>query len=186
MRECWLKPNHRPTYAALAAAVAIVLLAGTSAVATWQMNRTGLAVGIGLIALLGLGFGAWIARSLGKPRVSYHDGTLYVHDGSQPPHEVPIEVVEVFFLGSGPIDENETDDAGPRAANVVIRLAEAETQWHEREMNSNVGKWSEGYIVLRGMWCEPIGHQRLNAVNHRLAEVRRARRNSNEAHQVNA
>ena len=66
--------------------------------------------------------------------------------------------------------------AGPRTANVVIRLADAARQWHDGELPPALGKWSEGYIVLRGTWCEPIGHERLNEINRRLAEVHRLRR----------
>ena len=181
MQECWLKPNPRPAVAALslAAVLAIACIAGLAF--AWGSGRTWLAVAALVCAAVCFGFVVLSLNSLRQPRVSYCDGKLFVHDGSSSPHAVPIEVVEVFFLGSGPI-KDDGEDAGPRTANVVIRLAEAAKEWHEGKINPLVGKWSEGYIVLRGTWCEPIGHPRLNEMNHRLAEVHRERRQKSTEH----
>ena len=176
MTECWLKPNRRPTYVALAIGLLVVLISGVGITLAW---RNGSTIGL-LFASFGLTAGGvccltcWFA--LRRARVTYFDGSLFVHDGSQSPVSVPIDVVEVFFLGSGPAIHDEAGDSGPRTANVVIRIAESANQWHQGELAPAVGKWSEGYIVLRGTWCEPIGHDRLNELNRRLAEIHRLQR----------
>lgn len=179
MSECWLKPNRRPTCVALILGAGVVLFSGTGLILAW---RYGPVAGLLLASFCLTAGGAWCVScwlALRRQRVTYLDGNLFVHDGSQTPVSVPIDVVEAFFLGSGPAINDKSDDNGPRTANVVIRISEAAKQWHEGELTPTVGKWSEGYIVLRGTWCEPIGHERLNKINRRLAEVHRLRRDQN-------
>ena len=66
-----------------------------------------------------------------RPRLAYSDGALVVYLRLLRPHRIPIDVVEVFFLGQGPIRHEGTkpDDVASetRAANVVVRIAEAAT-----------------------------------------------------------
>ena len=183
MTECWLKPNPRPTYAAMGLAGCMVLAGGVVAVVAWRYQYF-LVTALGCsfaVAFVAWGLSQW--KKLRCPRVSYAEGVLLVHDGSPESASVPIDVVEAFFLGSGPALGEDTSDHGPRTANVVIRIAESAGEWHEGELMPAIGKWSEGYIVLRGTWCEPIGHERLNVINRRLAEVHRQRRQQEGSNQ---
>ena len=177
MTECWLKPNRRPTYVALTLGVCAVLAGGVGFALAWRGGSTVGTVISGVLLGMAMCWCAVCWGILSRARVSYRDEHLFVHDGSQAPIAIPIDVVEAFFLGSGPAISDESSDTGPRSANVVIRIAEAAKKWHEGKLSPVIGKWSEGYIVLRGTWCEPIGHERLNQINHRLAEVHRKRRN---------
>ena len=176
MNECWLRSNRRPLYAALALAAGLFVSCGVGTLMAWRSSSLFWAV---VAALPTFGAALWaviLCRQLRTQRVSYIDGKLLIHDGSREPHVVPIDVVEAFFLGSGPATTIDNDDTGPRTANVVIRIAESAEGWQQGNLAPAIGRWSEGYIVLRGTWCEPIGHERLNVINHRLAEVRRDRR----------
>ena len=57
-----------------------------------------------------------------------------------------------------------------------LRLAEAASEWKHRDMRPAFGLWCEGYITIRGAWCEPIGKELMQRLNRRLAEVHRERK----------
>lgn len=122
--------------------------------------------GWGLIATLLL----W--RALFVPRLAYEDGHLLVHLRAGAPVRVPIEIVEVFFLGqaSAEVAEGERE-----SSTVVVRLAERAKEWHEAQVRSALGEWTDGYITIRGTWCEPLRPELLQQLNKRLAAVRRER-----------
>ncbi len=119
----------------------------------------------------------WVAR---RPRLGYYRGELLVYLQAGKPIHVPIDVVEVFFLGQGPVagkdPRNRGANAGIAAANVVVRLSEAATEWHRRDVNVVLGVWQEGYITLRGLWCEPLNGDVLQRMNRRLAKIKRDQR----------
>ena len=94
---------------------------------------------------------------------------------------IPIDIVEVFFMGQGPskLGHGQVDDA--ETQNVVVRLAEAAKEWHHFDVKPALGHWCDGYIILRGAWCEPINAQVLERLNKRLVAVKRARRAAAEA-----
>ena len=188
MRECWLRPNQRVIGLVIALAVSFTF-AGLALVCVgfflplrWLTFAGGVAAAVGVIAV------AVLVHSYRTPRLAYEDGHLLVFFDSSRPVRVPIEHVEVLFLGSSLVTpktaEQDDDQSGPRTANVVVRLAETAKQWHDREVASALGQWEDGYIVLRGTWCEPIGHERLNEINKRLTEVRRGQRNSQQTAQA--
>ena len=62
------------------------------------------------------------------------------------------------------------------ANNVIVRLAESASDWKHRDVRPAIGHWCEGYITLRGSWCEPITPALMKRLNHRLAEVHRQRK----------
>lgn len=187
MVECWLKPNQRPTWGVIALTGFFAFGAGVGTVCSWWASTSILLGGFSVLLFLCAAGLLLAVKQLRKPRVSYADGTLYIHDARKPPHGVPVDIVEVFFLGSGPAIPAEQEETIPRAANVVIRLSESATQWHNGELSPSIGKWSDGYIVLSGTWCEPISHERLNEINRRLTQVHRERRESADTTQrVNA
>ena len=90
------------------------------------------------------------------------------------PIRVPIEVVECFFLGQGPADIPAADSE-LQATNVIVRLAEVATQWHRVRVTRSLGHWCDGYITVRGMWCEPLDVKLVNRMNKRLAEAKKQR-----------
>jgi hypothetical protein len=89
------------------------------------------------------------------------------------PLEVPLDVVEAFFQGTGP-SMLPGDRVRPRkTANVVIRLADRASDVHHRDVTPALGEWRDGYITIRGTWCEPVTEELLRKLNARLADAKR-------------
>lgn len=124
-------------------------------------------LGIGLLGLLAL------AREMVRPRLSYANGRLRVHLGSGPPEEVPIEFVECFFRGQGSSLVKDHSGNEPEVATVIVRIAERAVDYRHRDVKAALGHWCEGYITLRGTWCEPIDNDQLLALNRRLVAAQR-------------
>jgi hypothetical protein len=180
MAECWLKPNGRALGVAsivplLAIIIGISLAIWTTSArsSAWFIGSVILAA-FGLVCLVAIG---WAARI---PRLAYDDGELLVYLRSLTPLRVPIDAVECFFLGQGPAHPATPDEPVAKAANVIVRLAESAGAWHDRAVRTDLGQWRDGYITIRGMWCEPLSHERLNQLNRRLAEVHRSRKTTQE------
>ena len=158
-----------PWWGLLAAGVALLLAGPRPASAGRLLTGCGLA----LSGLVGVGFGL---RSLLRPRLRIEKDAVWVQLGRRP-IRVPIDLVECFFLGQGPSGlPAGKGGEGLEASNVIVRLAEAATDWHQRDVNPSLGHWCEGYITLRGAWCEPISLELVNRLNHQLAETKRSRR----------
>ena len=56
--------------------------------------------------------------------------------------------------------------------NLVARLAQRQTQWAQVEVKPALGNWAEGYITIRGTWCEPLNPELVRRLNRRLKEVK--------------
>jgi hypothetical protein len=97
---------------------------------------------------------------------------------------VPIDAVEVFFLGQGASELPNLRGREPETQNVVVRLAESATEWKHRDVRPALGQWCEGYITLRGSWCEPITRDVMQRLNRRLAELQRERKTAADAGQA--
>jgi hypothetical protein len=87
---------------------------------------------------------------------------------------MPIEVVECFLLGQAPTMLPGKSQEHAETASVVIRLNERAADWAHRDVRPALGKWCEGYITLRGTWCEPLSVPLINRLNARLAEAHAA------------
>lgn len=175
MRETWLHTNVRAIAGALllpVAGVGVGLTLLLVPASTWPR-----VVGGGLLAG-GLYLTAILAGWLLTPRLAYRDGSLLVYLWGWRPERVPIEVVEAFFLGQGPSELPLVGrgEVAPQSRNVVVRLAEAAREYHARPARRALGRWGEGYITIRGAWCEPIGPELLRRLNERLVATHRARR----------
>jgi len=110
-----------------------------------------------------------------QPRIAYDAGELLVFLEPARATRVPINIVEVMFLGQGPSELPKLKGREPETQNVVIRLAETATDWKHRSVRPAFGHWCEGYITIRGAWCEPITADLMRKLNHRLAEIHRQR-----------
>jgi hypothetical protein len=177
MPEVWLRPNRRalllgmimPALAVLAGAWGVAYAIVTQASIWWMLPG-------GLIALVGIYLIGSLGFSLSLPRVAYEPGELLVYLGSQEPVRVPIEVVEVFFVGQGPSNLPKMKGREPETTNIIVRLAESAGEWKHRDVDPRFAHWCEGYVTLRGAWCEPIGETALRRLNKRLVEVQRDRK----------
>ena len=181
MREVWLRPNRRALLCCMAPPLLLTLLGAAllaAAILVWS-SATLAIIGVvtilaGSLSLIGL------SRIYVAPRLAYQDGLLCVYLGRGGPQHVPIEIVEIFFRGQGPsmmhmkwgraeAEENEV-------RNVIVRLAEAEKSWRQRQVHPWLGNWCEGQITIRGTWCEPLTRDVFERLNRRLVEVHRERK----------
>lgn len=130
-----------------------------------------------VISCLMLLTAAWVATF---PRVAINESELCVYLRGLRPIRVPIDVVEVFFIGQGAVKGDDpgqpNDYKGAVAANVIVRLAEAAHDWKERDVFQPLGIWKDGYITVRGLWCENIDSDVLKAMNRRLSQIKRQRK----------
>lgn len=174
--EVWLHPNRRVL--AVGVVLAAMGLLASVAVAVWSTSawlRWGSVAGSLVMSYL-LALSVYLLR---QPRLAYQPGTLLVYLKTGGPIGVPIDVVECFFLGQGPaLLPNVFDPRGgdEETATIVVRLAEAAQEWRHFDVRPALGQWCEGYITIRGTWCEPISGPLVKRLNERLVAAHRLMR----------
>lgn len=171
MREIWLLPNRRaivlasmvPLCIALVGAM-LLLVARTSegAAARW----VGVAVGAAGLIMQGLVLG-----TLRRPRIAYEAGHVLFYLRRGGPLRVPVEVVEAFIVGQGPADLPVLSYQ-PKTWNLIARLSRRHPEWAERNVKAALGQWADGYVTVRGVWCEPLTSDVVHRLNRRLEEVK--------------
>lgn len=174
MPEVWLRTNRRALAmgmllpgllaAGLLAILAVLVISGQH----WLL--------CGLVAVLAaapLWMVGELVYAMAQPRLGYDRGELLVYLEPTRPTRVPIDVVEVFFLGQGPSELPKLAGREPETQNVIVRLAESAPEWKHRDVKPALGHWCEGYITLRGSWCEPINREVMQRLNRRLVETQR-------------
>jgi len=124
---------------------------------------TALAVGVLLLGFL--------VRQMSEPRLAYEPGYMFVFLRLGSPIRVPIDAVECFFLGSGPLKLSDRVNASHRTVSLIIRMAEKATDWADRPVKPALGRWAEGYIMIHGAWCEPLSLDVVSRLNVRLHNV---------------
>jgi len=172
MRETWLQPNRRALWFG---GIPPLVIAGVGA---WLLIRAGTTggnvwawVGAVLLLLAGTVLVA-LARQLTRPRIAYRDGQILFNLRSGAPIAVPAHVVEAFFLGQGPANIPGDYRGQEKTVNLVARLAQRETAWARRDVRQAFGNWSDGYVTVRGTWCEPLDPEVVRRLNRRLKEVK--------------
>ncbi len=110
------------------------------------------------------------------PRLACSEDELLVYFSGFQPDRLPLDVVECFFLGQAPTMINHPTGDVVESSTVVVRLAERAKQWHDRDVPQIMGRWHDGYITVRGTWCEPIDRQVVSRMNSRLAAIKRVRK----------
>jgi hypothetical protein len=167
MHETWLHPNRR---AILLGCVPPLLLAAAGAwlasQRTWQW--IGFAVVIVACAII-----LMLLVQLSRPRVAYADNHVLFYLRSGPPIAVPVDVVEAFFLGQGSAELPGMSQQ-PQTVNLVARLSQRRTEWARQEVKRALGQWCEGYVTIRGSWCERLDGELIRRLNRRLKEVKDA------------
>jgi len=176
MEQVWLRANFRMQ---LLEMVPGGFFAGAGlATITWGWIGempwlAGFGAVIAVVALAMIGMQLWLSRF---PRLAYRDGFVLVYLPAPKPLEVPVDHVECFFIGQGPTMLAGVNEREVQAVNVVVRLAERATEWHHREVPLLLAHWCDGYIILRGLFCEPVDGDVVNHLNKLLADVHRERR----------
>jgi hypothetical protein len=175
MSEIWLRSNRRIAAAVAVAAGFAAITCGVVALGWIQplhdpVVRVVAAV-VGGLAILLLAVCVELAR---QPRVAFRDGYLLVYLGRRAPYAIPIELVEAFLVGQGPSWLAGKKHRRTETTTLVVRLADRAVDWQNREVQPVLGSWCDGYITIRGTWCEPLSLELVNRLNHRLYEVTRA------------
>jgi hypothetical protein len=174
MTEIWIKPNRRALLFGLGIPLLLLCVGGlTIAVAYNSGFRTLLmVVGVALLALAGLSL-ITVWQLLLQPRVGYQHGKIQIYLEGTQPVEIPVEIVECFFRGQAEGMLRDANGRDAEVSTVIIRLAEAAKEWHHRDVKPDLGMWCEGYITIRGTWCEPITPELMKRLNQRLIEEHR-------------
>lgn len=177
MREVWLRTNRRAILLGMLLPATIAILGAALASSALLLGAAWWWLGLGLLfGVAGIIMLASLAWWLNLPRLAYETGELLVFLDRRQPIRVPIDIVEVFFLGQGPSFLPTLAGREPETANVIVRLSESASEWKHLEVNPRFAHWCEGYITLRGAWCEPIQPEGLRKLNARLAEIHRERK----------
>jgi len=169
MCETWLRPNRRAILFACVPQLAFFALGlwvalGTTG-AVWLRW-----VGAVLAAVAALAITTLLTH-LRRPRIALANRELLFNLRFGPPLAVPVHIVEAFFLGQGPTKLPGDAQSTRRTVNLVARLAQRETEWAQREVKPALGSWCDGYITLRGTWCEPLDNELVRRLNRRLKEA---------------
>jgi hypothetical protein len=172
--EIWLRTNARALIVgmvppAVVGLVGLLLVAGLPD----RPSPTGLRVAGAVLAAISLAVVLALTRELRKPRLAYQDGELLIWLRWGSPIRVPIDLVEGFLLGQAPSLLPGRRHRQTETAALVIRISDRAPEWHRVQVKPQLGKWCEGYVTIRGTWCEPLSLDLVNRLNARLAEVSR-------------
>jgi len=182
MPEIWLRTNRRALLLSLVLPALLALTGGGLLIAAWLQQWHW---SLWLVAGALLAAAAWLTGNIlwlaAQPRLAYEADSLLVYLEAPEPVRVPLEIVECFFLGQGASELPKIDGVDPETSNVIVRLAERAKDWHHRDVKPAIAHWCEGYITLRGAWCEPISGEALKALNQRLAAAQRAQKSRRAA-----
>ncbi len=170
MTEIWLRSNRRIL---AVGTIPGVILCAASAILAVTTDFPGLRVLGGAGFIIGLGLLVVVVRQILRPRVAYADGHVLFYLRAGRPIAVPVHVVEAFFLGQGPAYLPGVPEDSEETVNLVARLSQKETDWLRLEVKPALGKWCEGYVSIRGTWCEPLSNEVIRRLNRRLGEVSR-------------
>jgi hypothetical protein len=182
MQDVWLQNNRRVFLAgavlpgcilAITAFVAVGLVPGVDS--AWIRMIAACVALLATVMVIAL---IWQA---GRPRIAYRDGHVLVYLRMAAPVWVPLEVVEAFLLGQGRTGLSGKQLQNAQVRTVVIRLAEKAESWHRREVKQSLGSWCDGYITIRGTWCEPLDISVIRRLNTRLSKARAATNPNNSA-----
>jgi hypothetical protein len=173
--EIWLRTNARALLFGMAPPAIVALIGLTLALGLPGRVPPAWLRGVG-IALLAIGAATILALAwqLRKPRLAYRDGELFLWLRSGAPIHMPIELVEGFLLGQAPSLLPGQRNRNSETAALVIRVADRAVEWRAQDVKPQLGKWCEGYITIRGTWCEPLNVALVNRLNQRLADLARA------------
>jgi hypothetical protein len=178
MVEVWLRSNRRVLVVGLIPGLAMCAAATTLFLISTEPWVRGLAAAA---AALGLLLMAIVARQLLRPRLGYADGRVLFYLRAGEPIAVPVPVVEAFFLGQGPAYLPGTPDDSQETVNLVARLSQKHPEWMKLDVKPALGRWCEGYVSIRGTWCEPLNNEVIRRLNRRLTEVSREARDRADA-----
>jgi hypothetical protein len=173
MRETWLRPNRRALLFGCVPPIAVVCLGawvafGLPASANSFWHWLGLFLIVASLPMIGI-----MLNQLRKPRIGFGDGMVLFYLRVGQPIAVPVGIVESFFFGQGPAHLPAMPQQ-PSTVNLVARLSQRHSEWASQKVQPSLGKWDEGYVTIRGTWCEPLDGELIRRLNRRLKEAKDA------------
>ncbi len=171
MRETWLRPNRR---AILFGCVPPLLLAAIGAWLTFALSESpgnfwrwlGIIFLVASVVMIGI-----MLSQLRHPRIAFHEGKVLFFLRVGQPIAVPVGIVESFFFGQGPAHLPAVSKQ-PQSVNLIARLSQRHTEWASQKVRPALGSWCDGYVTIRGTWCEPLNSELIRRINRRLKEVK--------------
>jgi hypothetical protein len=170
MYETWLRPNRRaivlgcvPPLIVACIGVWLACAPPISAADFWR--ATGLFLIAASVAMIGI-----LLNQLSKPRIGFGAGMVLFYLRGGRPIAVPVAIVESFFFGQGPAHLPAMPKQ-PKTVNLIARLSQRHTEGASQKVRPSLGKWDEGYVTIRGTWCEPLNGELIRRLNRRLREV---------------
>ena len=170
--EVWLRGNTRPAGLLVAATAAV----GTALAVLSVVPQTSATLPAAIaFAVLAGPLAACLALASVQPRLSRQGGVLRVRLAPLRAHDVPLEFVECFFMGSHMLPESDGRDDVPtqRVGTLVMRIAERAGAWQNRSTFVPWGTWADGAVVFDGRWCEPLSVELARRLSTRLVEAKR-------------
>src|SRR5215212_5364441 len=171
MRETWLRPNRRailfgcmPPLVLAAIGVWLTLSQRDSVNSLWRW--LGLLLIVTSLSMIGI-----MLTQLRHPRIAFRDGMVLFYVRIGQPIAVPVRIVESFFFGQGPA-HLPTVTKQPQTVNLIARLSQRHTEWARQTVRPSLGSWCDGYVTIRGTWCEPLNSELILRINRRLKEVK--------------
>ncbi len=171
MRETWLRPNRRailfgcvPPLVLAAAGACLAVALADSASGTWRWLAY-------LLIVSGLSMFGLVLSQLRHPRIAFRDGAVLFYVRIGQPIAVPVGIVESFFFGQGPAHLPAVTKQ-PNTVNLIARLSQRHTEWASQKVRPALGSWCDGYVTIRGTWCEPLNSELIRRINRRLKEVK--------------
>ena len=131
-----------------------------------RLLTTDMVYGIAAGALLAIGLttAGFLMNQLRRPRIAFCDGEVRFYLRGGRPIAVPVEIVEAFFAGQGPAHLPAVAKQ-PQTVNLVARLSQRHTEWARHEVKPALGSWCDGYVTIRGAWCEPLNGELIRKLN---------------------
>lgn len=174
MYEIWLRPNRRAIWFGLLPPLIVLAIAAWSLIRATDQSPSWLRWVGAVVAAMGIGMIVMLLRQLLRPRIAYCDRQVLFYLQLGPPIAVPVNIVEAFFLGQGPAIFASGTPSKRETVNLVARLSQREAEWSRREVKPALGNWCDGYVTVRGTWCEPLDGNVIRRLNRRLKEVQTA------------
>lgn len=173
-RETWVAANRRALGLALLLPASLFIV-GLGICLTSSSSDRQRTAGLAIVVLSTATFGFVIWKLL-RPRVAYHAGHVEFFLRRGAPVAVPLEHVEAFLLGQGSALLPANVRFEVETLTLVARLSRRAEEWSHVDVNPALGRWCDGYVTIRGMWCEPLTIELVNRLNRRLHEVKHEHR----------
>jgi hypothetical protein len=172
MQETWLKPNRRAILFGCLLPL-IMTVAGACLALAHHSDPEGSAlrwIGYSLV-VAGPAVISLLLIQLRHPRIAFRDGKVLFFVRVGQPIAVPVDIVESFFFGQGPAHLPAVTKQ-PNTVNLIARLSQRHTEWASQKVRPALGSWCDGYVTIRGTWCEPLNSELIRRINRRLKEVK--------------